>query len=312
MRSPLLSLVLLLPLFSYSQDCQQLLCSEGGLTYTLYPTEDGICLWPIAAVHFLDESLDECSSAMNVAVYRAFEVTEEGPDFEPDFSGARDTLWLTEDDEQTTIVSLFFEAPGGLVQSCDTYLLITEHTSIHCFDPVSMISGVIRTADDEHISNVEVSVSSTQALTTLLTGADGFYSIALPNGDQFSITPRREDNPLNGVSTFDLILISKHILGIQPINNPYKLIAADVNGSGSVTVLDMIKIRQLILNRIIEFPGVPSWRFVSANYPFPVPANPWQEAFPELVNGEAGTAEAIAIDFIGIKIGDVNGSVIAN
>ncbi len=312
MRSLLLSLGLLYSLVIYSQDCQQLLCSENGLTYTLYPTEDGNCLWPIAAVHFLDESLDECSSAMNIAVYRAYEVAGEGPDFEPDFSGLRDTLWVTDQDEETTVINLFFQGADGVVQTCETYLLINEHVSFECFDQVSMISGVVRTEHDELIANVEVTVSSAEGLFSLLTGSNGQYGVALENGSQFTISAQRDDNPLNGVSTLDLILISKHILGIQSIDSPYKLIAADVNGSGDVSVLDMIKIRQLILNRIEAFPDVPSWRFVPASYQFPVPSDPWFETFPQIVTGEAGITESIGINFIGIKVGDVNSSVVAN
>jgi len=50
----------------------------------------------------------------------------------------------------------------------------------------------------------------------------------------YSIEPQKNDNPLNGVSTFDLVLISKHILGITKFDNPYQYIAADANKSDRV------------------------------------------------------------------------------
>jgi hypothetical protein len=64
-------------------------------------------------------------------------------------------------------------------------------------------------------------------LHAILTSADrhgaGLYWV---NGSTchwrptFTITPAKDDNPLNGVTTYDLVLISKHILGIEPLGSP--------------------------------------------------------------------------------------------
>ena len=70
------------------------------------------------------------------------------------------------------------------------------------------------------------------------------------------------------MSTFDLVLISKHILGINTFDSPYKHIAADVNQSGSITAFDLVQLRQLILNITTEFSNNDSWRFVDANHTF--------------------------------------------
>lgn len=67
---------------------------------------------------------------------------------------------------------------------------------------------------------------------------------------------------LNGISTFDLVLISKHILNIETLNCPMSRIAADVNNSGTITANDMVTLRQLILNIITEYPDLPSMRIV--------------------------------------------------
>jgi hypothetical protein len=63
----------------------------------------------------------------------------------------------------------------------------------------------------------------------------------------FTITPVKDDNPLNGVTTYDLVLMSKHILGIEPLGSPYKMIAADANKSNSITTFDIVELRKLIL-----------------------------------------------------------------
>jgi hypothetical protein len=56
----------------------------------------------------------------------------------------------------------------------------------------------------------------------------------------------------------------------------------------------------------------PSWRFVSAAYTFPEANNPWAEVFPEVHNYNNLSQNITGSDFIGAKLGDVNGNVQAN
>jgi len=126
----------------------------------------------------------------------------------------------------------------------------------------------------------------------------------------YTVSPEKDMEPLNGVSTFDLVLISKHILGLDKLDSPYKHIAADVNRSGTITAYDLVQLRQLILNIKTEFANNDSWRFVDANYNF-ITDNPAAESFAEIAS--IGNLEAdVEAHFIGVKIGDVNVTAIAN
>ena len=126
-------------------------------------------------------------------------------------------------------------------------------------------------------------------------------------GDDFSITPSKDINIRNGVSTFDVLLIQKHILTIDTLESPYKIIAADVNKSNSVSALDLVLIRKVILFDSDSFPNNTSWRFVQSDYVFPNPINPFSEDFPEFVEflDIQGNSQ---VDFTGLKVGDVNTS----
>ncbi|MCB1584612.1 MAG: hypothetical protein KDI92_16265, partial [Xanthomonadales bacterium] len=88
---------------------------------------------------------------------------------------------------------------------------------------------------------------------------------------------------------------------------PYKMIAADVNNSKSITTLDLIMLRRLLLGMDIEFEANTSWRFVRLDYAFPEPSNPWAEPFPERIdiNG-LPAAGAQNLDFVAVKVGDVS------
>ena len=101
------------------------------------------------------------------------------------------------------------------------------------------------------------------------TNIDGRYltfSCVYPylGSGMMSILPE-VDHPtaLEGVTTYDLVLISKHILGILPFENPFQIIAGDVNNSGSVTSFDIVELRKLILGIYPnKLPNNSNWRFV--------------------------------------------------
>jgi len=175
------------------------------------------------------------------------------------------------------------------------------------------VAGAVNTEEDEAVSDVSMNLSGS-ASDNAVTGADGAYSFAnLEAGMDYTVTPQRDGDYLNGVSTFDLVLISKHILGVEPFDSPYKMIAADVNNSGHISTLDLIQLRKLILSIDTELSSNTSWRFVEASYQFPDEENPWSEPFPEIANmnnlPEAGISGA---DFVAVKIGDVDGNAQAN
>jgi hypothetical protein len=73
----------------------------------------------------------------------------------------------------------------------------------------------------------------------------------MPTGGAYEITPSKDDDALNGITTADIILIQKHILGLQTLDSPYKLIAADVNHDEKIGGNDIINIRKLLLGDLL-------------------------------------------------------------
>jgi len=174
----------------------------------------------------------------------------------------------------------------------------------------NMVAGKIVNANGTEVQSVSVAVNGADD-KTMTTAADGKYMFMLPAGGDYTITPEKDINPLNGVSTFDLVLISKHILGITTFDTPYKYIAADVNKSGTITAFDMVQLRQLILNITSEFPNNSSWRFVEGSYAFSS-NNAAAENFNEFVSINNLDHDMENMDFTAVKVGDVNGNAVAN
>ncbi len=99
-------------------------------------------------------------------------------------------------------------------------------------------------------------------------------------------------------------------LGITPLNTPYQFLAADVNFSGTVTTFDILTLKKIILNIENNFPTGQSWLFVPTDYEFLTP-NPANETYPTSFKIEAFYfSRPLIVDFIGIKLGDVNSSAI--
>ncbi len=179
--------------------------------------------------------------------------------------------------------------------------------------PTAALSGGIKTETNVSISNTVVAASNgTQSIGKMTTGDTGNFNFnSLNIGQKISLSAAKDDDFGNGVTTYDIALLSRHILGIKLLNTPYKIIAADVNRDGDVSAMDMLLMRRLILRISNVFPNNTAWRFIDKKYTFTDPQNPLNDDFPELVNTTVQSGDNNA-DFIGVKIGDLNGNADAS
>jgi hypothetical protein len=295
----------------------------NGLTVTLMPLsapadvdQDGIedhCANQVYAAHVVASSSYDCTGQgpavtdglLEVHDYAVYSETQAAqPGFTPQVT--QDSLFLTENLGDTVQVRVYAFDESGNYDYCSTYVRVEGRASCAVVGGGNL-SGRIHTAYAVPIEGVEVAISG-QVESWSETSAEGTYLLGnLPLGGDYTLTPSREEDVDNGVTTFDIVLINQHILGLDTLDSPYKLIAADVNHSGSITVRDIIQLRKVILGIDATFPDNTSWRFVPDDYVFPDPANPWLEEFPEVssINDLEGSVE---LNFIGVKVGDVNQS----
>jgi HYR domain len=218
-------------------------------------------------------------------------------------------------------VEVWAKDHAGNADFCQTYVLIQDNSGV-CGKSAgkASISGELRTEGEQGLEEAYVQLNGTPTNGTppvsmlYKTDQNGIYmfSYALPISSSYTVAPTKEDNPLNGVSTFDLVLMSKHILGLELLSTPCKMIAADVNKSGSITSSDIVELRKLILGIYKELPNNNSWRFLDRDYVFPDPTNPFAHQFPESKSVADLRNSSSADDFTGIKIGDLNANAVAN
>ncbi len=223
------------------------------------------------------------------------------------FKVSKDTFTCNEIGKNT--VTLTVTDAVGNAATCQTILDITDpQTVCKTVAATAAISGVVATEGGKLMDNMTVIATSVAGNISTTTSATGTYKFSnLPRGSFYTIKPYLNNKPLNGVSTFDLVLISKYILGVEDFDTPYKIIAADVTKNGRVTVQDIVELRKTILRIQPEFSSNTAWRFVDSQYAFPDPANPLESDFPESVIISSLQRDRVA-EFVAIKIGDVNGN----
>ncbi len=281
----------------------------NGLATELMPFDtdnDGIfdegrmTVW---ASDFIVSPMQDCSGPVTYSINRIGEPA----------SVDSTAIVLTCADTGNLVVEVWAWDAAGNSDFCETYIQVQDNFGVCGNDTLLLAAGNIATEVNSMVEDVEVTLSG-EGFDVMMTGANGWYGFSgLQEGYDYTVTPMRDGDYLNGVSTYDLVLMSKHILGVAPLNSPYKIIAADVNNSHTVTTLDMILLRKLILSIDTEFGNNTSWRFVARSYVFPVPSNPWFEDFPEVISINNLPASGLNdADFIALKVGDVTLDAVTN
>jgi Dockerin type I domain len=210
-------------------------------------------------------------------------------------------------------VKIFFYQNGAyLNDSCLATVTITDPPTTgnpngFCPNNIFILTGQISTENLIPVEDVEVNLVN---INMNMTNKNGLYEFPkMQAAENYMVQPVKEDGILEGVSTLDLIMIQRHILGVSKLTSPYKLIAADITNDRKISAADLVELRKIVLGVKENFANNSSWKFVDANYKFPDPSNPFSSDFPlyhEFIK-PAGNNKA---DFIGVKIGDVNNSFI--
>lgn len=179
----------------------------------------------------------------------------------------------------------------------------------HCGNnPHPSISGLVSYAGDtDAFEGMEMVAENIENRSKVMTNTNGEFTFSLSD-DEYKIQGSRDVEYLNGVTTLDIVLIQKHLLGTKSITDPYRLIAADANNNGKVTASDILQLRKLILGSKPTFDNN-SWVAISKDYQFLNPNKAYAEA--EKARVKTVTVNSVGIsnlDFIAVKIGDMNSS----
>jgi len=205
--------------------------------------------------------------------------------------------------------------PDGSIVSqdfCNTTCDVQDNNNL-CSDPLTYgtVSGKIMTEDDKEVEGAEIKLLNSE-FAPVSTDKDGQYAFqGVEKNRSYTVEPSFKNDYLNGLSTIDIVIIQKHLLGIKKIKSPYSLIAADANNDKKVAASDILTLRKLILGVKQKIDKSDAWRFVAKDFKFSNKAKAMAEDFPQSVKINNMTEDQVA-DFVAVKVGDINGDVRVN
>jgi len=219
---------------------------------------------------------------------------------------------FAEDANYTKSVEIYVWDQFAYNTTCDdgNYDFATVEVNFnHCSsNPFPIVSGNVSfVGNTDLFEGMNITVDNGETIEKVTTNVNGGYSFNLQQGE-YEIKGSRDIEYLNGVTTLDIVLIQKYLLGIKDITNPYYLIAADANKNGTVTASDLLEIRKVILGVKSKFENN-SWIAISSDYTFNNPYKAFAEAEKAKVRKiKVEDSNISELNFVAVKIGDMNGS----
>lgn len=271
----------------------------------------------VFAAQFVQEVYDNCTPKSQIKI--AIRKSGTGTGFPTNPDGTPQTsVSFTCAELGTQLIEVWGMDQYGNADFCETYIIVQDNAGV-CGQNVT-VAGALNTEGGSGVE--ETTVQLTGGTSNGLPGLEVFnwsdyngtfhFDHVLPMAASYIVTPLKDNDPLNGVTTYDLVLMSRHILGLEPLSSPYKMIAADINKSGTITTFDIVELRKLILGTYQELPNNTSWRFIDENYTFPNLTNPFVEALPETKSYGTAMQDMMEENFVAVKIGDVDNTNIPN
>lgn len=275
----------------------------SSVTTVVMPSSGTITIWPSDFDH---SSYDNCTPREKLNFSFSSNVKDTSKVFQ--CSDIPDGI------QMEIPVEMWVTDEAGNQDYCTVYIIIQDNTGNVCPDKIGsrvVLGGRIKTEQDKSIKAAMVSLwEGNYKIKELMTQPTGSFVIDnVLVGKNYLLSVDKNDDLLNGLSTLDLVLIQRHILGVSKLDSPYKIIASDANNDGKILASDLVALRKVILGLSTQMPsGQKSWRFVSSSQTFSTPNNPFP--FVEKISLDNLANNMYNQDFIAIKIGDVNASVV--
>lgn len=156
------------------------------------------------------------------------------------------------------------------------------------------------------VPGVTVTLSGTQS-GTQTTAVPGTYLFGVQPSDTTIVTCSKSTPGNAQVTAADLLLIQNFLFGVQ-FTSPYQWVAADVDGNGTVGLVDYVRISEVVLGTKQHIQGAPDWKFVPKSHVFPAP-NPLSTPVPNSIRRNGLATSFLDDDFIAVRMGDVNGNI---
>jgi len=173
----------------------------------------------------------------------------------------------------------------------------------------SNISGMTLSNSSVPITEVTFNLSAIEHDFSIYDLSDEFGDYQFNNIEteiDYQISAEKDDELSRFVDINDLDILSNHLDGSEMFDNPYQYISADLDGNNSVDQSDLELLKSIFDQEIDTLNNMRDWRFHLKSFPWTL-----DDPFTIVESLNVGSPKDTIIDnldFIGIKIGDIDGS----
>jgi hypothetical protein len=219
-----------------------------------------------------------------------------------------------------TFSNVSFFIPGG---GCSSGLVIQEDMTTAFCPPSRSVFGSLEGVIDAtggHVEDAEIEIDYFHNFPEIaISDVTGYFSETVPTTG-LTITPNHEITGTTtcGITTLDIIKTRKHIQLTAPFTETAQFVAADMNGSNTITTFDLTRMQRVVLGYPYFDNAHRNWEFIPSTHYFgmtlPSGSNvPVEEVdYPTSIIAPASSSNYYGANFAAIKIGDVTGDCALN
>lgn len=286
----------------------------NGLTATLGPvTEDSIAA-VVSVESLLASPLTDCSGPLEFSINR--------PGEQPNINQKTITFGCGDIGFQAVEVYAWDKAmnpfkiqPDGTeggpnFDFCETYILVQDDNEFDFCpgeNPIFSLAGTVTDLSGAPVPGINVQFGGARSLDQLTSESGQYQFDSLSIGAPGMIWAQRNVDWREELSALDIVFITQHIIQRSVMSDPLALLVADVNASGTITILDALQLQRIILGSVDTLPHGKSYLFATGELTMDNWMEPTAQEYyfpflnPELANDR--------YNFVMAKAGDVSGVI---
>lgn len=178
---------------------------------------------------------------------------------------------LANNGSDTFDVRIYVTDQSGLSDYCTTRVIVQDNDQVCASTVTAQVKGQIigPAGDPVEGGSISLVASAYDQLLQSIPAENGKFAFEYRMPEKLlqsglALEASKIGNASEGLSVADIVIIQRHLLGLETITLPEVLLAADVDGSGGITAKDLLAIRRMILGLDNEFPnGTPAWQLIN-------------------------------------------------
>lgn len=220
----------------------------------------------------------------------------------------------------TRNLKIWVEDEAGNKNFCRVKLILQDNTGMcpkKVIPPVPtkdtlVVAGLIFNLNNQTIDSVTVNIIDSSAIIDQMANGK-FKFTTLLKGTDYKLTPFKSYKFLDGITTDDYTLLVNYVQGLDTFTHKAQYLAADIDGNDTINLDDVLLLGYYLVAKTEKIPSSQaSWRFIPKSYNlsslqilnYKLPLIPNSLLFSPL------DSNCLDADFVGIKIGDVNLSLL--